>query len=170
MKTPIPALKTPERAAPVRLAAALITVAVLSGCAASPNDSAAQLTAVDPIVSRPDGSVRVDTENQDVAALWASAEKARNEGKQKIALEILYQALEISPQNSLIWSRAAEIQLDNLDPSLAESYASKSNAFAGNNASLLYRNWLIIEHARGMRGDLLGVRSAHKKVQEYRYQ
>jgi len=35
---------------------------------------------------------------------------------------------------------------------------------------LLYRNWLIIEHARSMRGDLLGVRSARKQVQLYRYQ
>lgn len=119
---------------------------------------------------RPDGSIRFDTRNEQVARLWIAAEKARTENRSAIALELIYDALELDPQNSLLWSRAAELQLDNLEAALAENYAVKSNSFAGENQSLLYRNWLIIEHARSMRGDLLGVRSAHKKVQEYRYQ
>lgn len=123
-----------------------------------------------PSASRPDGSVRFDTQNTQVARLWAAAEKARSDNRGAIALELLYDALEISPQNSLLWSRAAEIQLDSLEAALAENYAVKSNSFAGENSQLLYRNWLIIEHARRMRGDLLGVRNAHKLVQQYRYQ
>jgi len=152
------------------LCGALLATLLLSGCASPRSQSAAALKPINPVLSRPDGAVRVDTENERVASLWASAEKARNTGKPVIALELLYEALEISPQNSLLWSRAAEIQLDNLEAALAESYATKSNAFAGSNPSLLYRNWLIIEHARSMRGDLLGVRSAHKMVQQYQYQ
>ena len=62
------------------------------------------------------------------------------------------------------------MQLDNLEAAQAENFAIKSNTFAGDNTALLYRNWLIIEHARDLRGDLLGVRSAHKKVQQYQYQ
>lgn len=123
-----------------------------------------------PISARPDGSVRVDTQDQNVAKLWAAAEKARGENRLTIALELLYEAMELDPQNSLLWSRAAEIQLDSLEPALAENYAVRSNSWAGDNKPLLYRNWLIIEHARSMRGDLLGVRSAHKNVQLYQYQ
>lgn len=142
----------------------------LSGCSAMQPKPEQKLEEVAPIVARPDGSVRGNTDFERVAQLWAAAEEARNNDQDAIALELLYDALEVSPQNALLWSRAAEIQLDTLEAALAESYATKSNAFAEDNRPLLYRNWMIIEHARNMRGDLLGVRSAHKKVQEYQYQ
>lgn len=121
------------------------------------------------VAALPDGSIRFDTEDQRIAKLWSASEQARLEDNNEKALEYLYQALEISPQNSLIWSRAAEIQLENSEAATAENFASKSNLFAESNAPLLHRNWLIIEHARSLRGDLLGVRSAHKKVQEFQY-
>lgn len=146
-------------------AALLITVVLGSGCATS--QPAPEPANVAPTLTRPDGSVRVDTDNREAARLWASAERAMSEDKPGIALELLYEALEIDPQNSLLWSRAAELQLDTLEPELAENYALRSNAWASENRPLLYRNWLIIEHARSMRGDLLGVRSAHKQVQAY---
>lgn len=148
----------------------LLFVLTLSGCESMKSTGNTESTAVVPVLSRPDGSVREDTNDDSVARLWAAAEQARQEDKNTIALELLYQALEISPQSALLWSRAAEIQLDNLEAALAESYATKSNAFAIANNPLLYRNWLIIEHSRNMRGDLLGVRSAHKRVQQYQYQ
>jgi len=146
------------------------SMAIVAGCAAvdqqpepepGPKVSAATL---------PKGSIRYDTDNARIAQLWSAAEQARIEGNNDLALRRLFEALEITPQNSLLWSRAAEIQLINEQGALAENFATKSNTFAGNNASLLHRNWLIIEHARSLRGDLLGVRSAHKKVQEYQYQ
>ncbi len=143
---------------------------LLSGCAGMQQADTSKTVAVEPIVARPDGSVRGDTADRQVAQLWAAAERARQENKDAVALELLYDALEVSPQSAILWSRAAEIQLDSLEAALAESYAAKSNAFAADNRPLLYRNWLIIEHARDMRGDLLGVRSAHKKVQQYQYQ
>ena len=141
----------------------------LSACAALEKDVAVE-PPVNTIPVRPDGAVRIDTNDQQTARLWASAEQARQAGQTSAALEILYEALDNSPQNALLWSRAAELQLDSLEATLAESYATKSNAYAGDNRPLLYRNWLIIEHARNMRGDLLGVRSARIKVQEYQYQ
>jgi len=113
--------------------------------------------------------VRYETKDARIAKVWAEAEQARRQGNTDLALRRLFEGIEIQPQNSLLWSRAAEIQLNNNQGALAENFAAKSNTFAGNNDSLLHRNWLIIEHARSMRGDLLGVRSAHKKVQEYQY-
>ena len=117
-----------------------------------------------------DGSIRYDTDDQRVAELWSAAEDARRSNNDNAALDLLYQALDISPQNSLLWSRAAELQLDNDQALMAENLALKSNAFAGDNPVILHRNWLIIEHARGLRGDLLGVRSARKRVQEFQNQ
>jgi len=156
----------------VQNATLLGAILFLSGCSMLQpvQNEPAKLEAVDPIVSRPDGSVRGNTEYEQVAKLWAAAEQARANDQDEAALQLLYDALEVNPQNALLWSRAAEIQLDTLEAALAESYATKSNAFAEDNRPLLYRNWVIIEHSRNMRGDLLGVRSAHKKVQEYQYQ
>ena len=147
------------------IAAALVSV----GC--STLQKPAPITPVAPVteVTLPKGSIRYDTDDAKIAQLWSAAEQARIEQNTDLALRRLFEALEISPQNSLLWSRAAEIQLDNEQAALAENFAVKSNTFAGNNESLLHRNWLIIEHARSLRGDLLGVRSAHKKVQEYQY-
>lgn len=117
-----------------------------------------------------DGSIRYDTNDQQVAELWSAAEDARRNDNDDEALDLLYKALDLSPENSILWSRAAELQLDNDQALMAENLALKSNAFAGDNPAILHRNWLIIEHARSLRGDLLGVRSARKRVQQFQYQ
>ncbi|MFK7996697.1 MAG: hypothetical protein AB8B87_21350 [Granulosicoccus sp.] len=163
---------TVRRRSLCQLGMAALGVLLISGCATqnSGNTGSSTLQTVAPIVARPDGAVRIDTSSQEVARLWAAAEKARAQNRTEIALELLYEAMEIDPDNSLLWSRAAEYKLDSLEPALAENYAARSNSLAGENRRLLYRNWLIIEHARSMRGDLLGERSAHKQVQLYQYQ
>lgn len=150
--------------------ALVLSALLISACAATPGGPGGSSDSILPAVAlaRPDGSVRLDTDNKDVASLWASAERARSEGKPVIATELLYEALEVDPQNSLLWSRAAELQIDSVEPALAEEYAERSNLLAGDNRPLIYRNWLIIEHARSMRGDLLGVRSARKQSELYR--
>lgn len=153
---------------------AVVVAAMLISACATPQSQdpgvTTGLSGVAPIATRPDGGVRLDTTSQEVASLWAAAERARAENKPVISLELLYEAMEIDPQNALLWSRAAEHKLDSLEPALAENYATRSNTFANENRPLLHRNWLIIEHARSMRGDLLGERSAHKQVQFYQYQ
>jgi len=143
--------------------------AVLQGCAsAAPKSEIPEPLAN--VQTQLDGSIRYDTDNQRLARLWSAAEQARRANNDEEAIEILYLAIEVSPNNSMLWSRAAEIQLDNDQALIAENMALKSNAFAGENPDLLHRNWLIIEHARslrGVRGDLLGVRSARKQVEIY---
>jgi len=151
----------------VRSLTALLGALLLAGCAGMHSGESVSPTIT--IGSMPDGSVRVDTDDERLAEHWEAAERARRDGDDAEALEALYQGLDIDPRNSLFWSRAAEIQLDNNEPAQAENFAAKSNVFAGENTALLHRNWLIIEHARDMRGDLLGVRSAHRKVQQYQY-
>lgn len=151
----------------VRAFVVLCSVLLLNACASTPP---ASQSSISPTVTRADSAARGDTDDEAVARLWSAAERARRTGQDAMALKLIYEALEVSPQNALLWSRAAELQLADLEAALAESYATKSNAFAGqDDTTLLYRNWLIIEQARQIRGDLLGVRSAHKKVQEYQY-
>ncbi|MFK8081182.1 MAG: hypothetical protein AB8B97_12920 [Granulosicoccus sp.] len=143
-------------------------IVAISACA-TPQSSNPGSTTLAPLASpgRPDGAVRIDTDSQEVARLWASAERARSDNRPVIALELLYEAMELDPQNSLLWSRAAEHKLNSVEPALAENYAIRSNSLAGDNRALLYRNWLIIKHARSMRGDLLGERGAHKEAMLY---
>jgi len=143
---------------------------LVAGCAAVQEEPMRDPSPQVSVTKLPEGSIRYDTNNAKIAQLWSAAEQARLEQDNDLALRRLFEALELSPQNSLLWSRAAEIQLNNQQAAAAENFAVKSNTFAGNNQSLLHRNWLIIEHSRSLRGDLLGVRSAHKKVQDYQYQ
>jgi len=114
----------------------------------------------------PDGSIRHDTDSARIAQLWAAAEKARTADDYETADLYLRDALSIAPGDGVLWSRAAEIKLKLLELALAENYAAKSNVYAVSNRTLQHRNWLIIEHARGLRGDLLGVREARKMVQQ----
>ena len=150
------------------------TVLVMGCQTTQPSSSAPVLASPTPAMNSankplPESGVRFETQNARIAKIWLEAEQARRGGNTDLALQRLFEGIDIQPQNSLLWSRAAEIQLNNEQAALAENFAAKSNTFAGDNNSLLHRNWLIIEHARSMRGDLLGVRSAHKKVQEYQY-
>jgi len=146
-------------------------VLVLGGCASMEQPAVAPEQAPPvPGAPRPDGSVRVDTEDARVAQLWSAAEQSVLQGQPDAALEHLYAALELDKENALLWSRAAELQLDREEAAVAETFAARSNAFSADNAALQHRNWLIIEHARTMRGDLLGQRSAHRRVQQYQYQ
>lgn len=149
----------------------------LTGCAAMQNaankDSQKPTTDIQPAARisitgtvLSDGSIRHDTNSARVAQLWAAVEKARANDNAEAADRYLKEAISISPEDAVLWSRAAEIKLTLLEPALAENYAAKSNVYSVDNPTLQHRNWLIIEHARELRGDLLGVRDAHKMVQK----
>ena len=115
-----------------------------------------------------DGSIHHEVRDERVAELWQKSETERQNGQIENALNYLNQALEVAPDDPVLWSRGAEIYLSVRENGRAENYASKSNAFAGPDSySLQYRNWLIIRHAREMRGDLLGARNAQQMVQKY---
>ncbi len=115
-----------------------------------------------------DNTIRHDTSNARVAQLWAEAERARRSGDNFEASRFILQAIEAEPTDGVLLSRAAELQLEMGQPALAESYAVRSNSLAQANRSLMLRNWMIIEYSRDVRGDLLGVRTAHRMVQQFR--
>lgn len=150
------------------LSGAALSVALLAGCGSTPTREPLKAPPM-PVATdaRLDGSIRADTDDPRIAQLWSGAQQARADGDDQKALDLLAEGLELNPQNGLFWSRAAQIQLENANPGQAEKYAAKSNQYAGGNSALLLRNWLIIRHARNARGDLLGVRMAEKRVQQY---
>lgn len=152
----------------------LFSAQFLVGCASFAGNQSTASQGVKPIVSSggqtlPDGSIRHDTDNARVAQLWSAAESAREENDLDSADTYIAEALTVKPQDPVLWSRAAELKLGKLELSLAENYAAKSLAYETENRVLMHRNWLIIEHARELRGDLLGVRDAHKMVQQYQF-
>jgi len=160
------------------LAVAILAL-ILGGCASLPADGGesskekAARSVLSPLSDQgqtlADGSIRHDTNSARIAQLWSASEKARRNNNIEVADRHLRDALSIAPEDPILWSRAAEIKLTLLEPALAENYAAKSNVYAENNRTLQHRNWLIIEHAREMRGDLLGVRDAHRMVQDLQY-
>lgn len=108
-----------------------------------------------------EGEIRHDIQDENVARFWQESEILYRNGDVDNAMGRLQQALEITPRDAVLWSRAAEFSLDQESNLRAENYAAKSNFLAtADNRPLRYRNWLIIQRSRENRGDLLGARDA----------
>ncbi len=100
--------------------------------------------------------------------LWDQAEEARRENRTGDAIEALERALRVAPEDPVLWSRLAEMRLRQEDFAVAENLAAKSNALAGDQRLLRYRNWLLIAEARKRRGDEEGAREASEKAEGLR--
>lgn len=114
--------------------------------------------------------IRHSLNDKEVLEIWNASEQFRDVGDYKKAADELEKALRLAPGDPAIWSRLAELKLRIDDDLIAENYAAKSNALAGNNTALQYRNWLIIQHARSKRNDSIGARKAEMKANQLRYQ
>ncbi|MEM7207048.1 MAG: hypothetical protein AAF434_04415 [Pseudomonadota bacterium] len=139
---------------------------VISGCSNAPQKkSSSDLSTQDlsPIGSQ-SGAIQHSLDDPDVAVLWTRAELAREEKQFAEASFHIEQALRVIPDDPVLWSRLAELQMLQEETVLAENYAAKSNALASDNRPLQHRNWLIIQHARDKRGDVLGAREAQVEV------
>ncbi|MDX1609725.1 MAG: hypothetical protein R3225_06340 [Halofilum sp. (in: g-proteobacteria)] len=114
-----------------------------------------------------DGTVRHSVPNRAVALLWDRAERARKDGRIEDALGSLERALRLSPDDPVLWSRVAELRLRQGEYAVAENLAAKSNALAGEQRLLRYRNWLLIAEARERRGDPEGAEQARAEAEQY---
>ncbi len=104
--------------------------------------------------------------NSAVVALLDNADQQSKSGRLDAAAAALERALRLEPRNAEVWSRLAEIRLQQGQLDQAASLAAKSNNLAGNNVSVLRRNWKIIAQARSRKGDLKGASEAQTKVRE----
>lgn len=152
----------------------LLAIVGISGCTSLKGSTSNNVASATPPVlqqaanTQVNNTIRHDTANVRVAQLWAEAERSRYAGDDIEASRYILQAIELEPTDSVLLSRAAELQLQMGQAVLAETYAVRSNTLAVSNRPLMLRNWMIIEHSRDVRGDLLGVRTAHRMVQQFR--
>lgn len=129
----------------------------------------------DPYTAEPgDGDVQESDKIRHVIAnpavkdLWDRAETARATGDYDTAALLLERALRIAPNDAVMWSRLAEVHLSQGNSQQAENLAAKSNAMTVDNATLNYRNWLIIARARSLRGDDIGAQEAEYTAGSFR--
>lgn len=159
-------LKTGRTARACLAACAILGV---SACATTGGE-----TDIDPVAERLDtyitenGDIQHDITSREVAAHWRESENLRSAGDLSGARVRLQQAIEVAPRDPVLWSRAAELELEMAENLRAENYAAKSNFLTSQrNSALRYRNWLLIERARDARGDLLGAREAQIEARKY---
>jgi len=145
----------------------VLLTAILSGCATLDSDTQGANAQAEIIAEKLDayvlsrGDIRHDVKDENVARLWQESEILMRSGEIDNATAKLQQALEITPRDAVLWSRVAELSLEQNSNLRAENFAAKSNFLAAlGNRPLRYRNWLIIQRSREARGDLLGAREA----------
>jgi len=149
-------------------AVAIVVALILGACAGTPQraDEEAAEARHGTIVEE-DGTVRHSVPNRTVALLWDRAEQARQEGRLEDAIASLERALRLTPDDPILWSRVAELRLRQGRFAVAENLAAKSNALAGEQRLLRYRNWLLIAEARKRRGDVAGAEKARAEAERY---
>lgn len=156
------------------LALVLVLSLGLSACATVPEDdkpSADEAAAAEPDFEERierDGSITHTVDNQAVALLWDQSQEAWENEEPRSAISALERAIQVAPEDPVLWSRLAEFQLQQGESARAENLAARSNALAEDRRFLRYRNWLIIEAARERRGDQEGAEQARQQAESLR--
>jgi predicted Zn-dependent protease len=99
-----------------------------------------------------------------VAALVRDAEGSRGRGDLDKAASSLERAIRIQPRNPELWTRMAQLRLEQNQPTVAENLAKRSNVLAKGNRSLIQRNWALIAQARRSAGDSSGAAEAEARA------
>lgn len=111
-------------------------------------------------------SARTPSSSGAVVALLDSAGQQARTGQLDASAASLERALRIEPGNPVIWSRLAQVRLQQGRPDQAESLAAKSNMLAAQDPDLQARNWRIIAQARRSQGNVQGARAAEERAAE----
>jgi Flp pilus assembly protein TadD len=116
--------------------------------------------------THPASKAEAPTASPVVTALLREAESNRDSGRLDNAAASLERALRIQPRNPKLWSRLAEIRLQQGQPGLAEDLAKKSNLLAKGDAELIRGNWSVIAQARRRKGDAEGAADAEERANQ----
>lgn len=155
---PLPAL--------ARTSIALLAVLLPAACAMVPEREPDRVAVEQPL--DPGGVVEHGVDNEAIARLWAQAEQARAGGETDRAIQAIERAVDVDPEDPVLWSRLAELRLHAGAAAAAEDLAARSNALAPGHRLLRYRNWLIIEAARRAQGDEAGADAARARLERLR--
>jgi Tfp pilus assembly protein PilF len=132
-----------------RLFILLLAVAFLAACAAER------------------GPARQSSENPAVLALLDTAHANADQGRIPAATAALERALRIEPRTPVLWHELAQLHLRAGNYPQAESFAARSNSWAGSTKALRAANWRLIGEARTYRGDGAGAQAAIERAGEF---
>lgn len=143
----------------------LLSLAALAACTGMqgpevpPTDTSAEMgTENAPIVTPVEPSP--PSANPAVVALLDNAQNDASAGRLPTAIAAVERALRIEPKNPALWQKLATLKLQKGDYAQAESFAARSNSWAGADKAMQARNWRIISEARSLRGDNAGAKAA----------
>jgi tetratricopeptide (TPR) repeat protein len=149
-------------------AAPALAFIVLAGCATTPgpNGPAAQTTprAAPPAGMRTQPQHDSHTMPAAALALAESADRAAKTQDWPQASRQLERALNIAPRNPLLWQRLAAVRFSQGEYRQAQTFALKSNAYAGGDVALQKLNWRIIAASRQALGDSAGAAQAERRA------
>ncbi len=149
---------------------AIVLVLLFAGCASTPDMAYDDIDAYRPSDDTDAGFAGISREigNEAVIGIWQEAESASQSGDYDTAAMLLERALRIEPNEAVLWSELAEVQLLQQNANQAENLAAKSNAMSLDDPLLNYRNWLIIARARYLKGDDIGAQEAEYTANSYK--
>jgi tetratricopeptide (TPR) repeat protein len=99
-----------------------------------------------------------------IVALADRADAQARGGEFEAAAANLERALRIEPQSAPLWTRLANVRLEQGSYVLAEDLARRSNSLAPDDAFLQSVNWRLIAEARRRRGDAIGAETAQERA------
>lgn len=146
----------------IRLLLAL-ALATLAGCATAPAPEAApgESSETEPTIppepgakTQPDAAppTRPSSEGATLALLNQS-ERAAESGAIDEALSYAERAVRIDPRRADLWTRLAQLELQNEDPTTAIRYAQKALSLAANRPDWERDAWLVIADAKEAMGE-----------------
>lgn len=106
------------------------------------------------------------SENPAVLTLMEQARADAAQNKLQSATATIERALRIEPRNPRLWQELARLHLTLGDHAQAESFAARSNTWAGGDRALGAANWRLIATAREARGDTAGAQAAAARAVE----
>lgn len=141
----------------------LIPLASLAACTGMRGPDVATPTNTSAATETTD--IAVASSNPAVIALVDNARAEASAGRLPTATASVERALRIEPRNPVLWQELAMLKLQKGDYQQAETFAARSNSWAGSNKPLLAKNWRIISEARALHGDSEGARAALARAQ-----